>query len=263
MVRYRKLLVQASWWWTIICSKHVEGNLIEINYKESVHLVGLSHIYKINCWGCCLYAFSYANAGQLKVPPVWQNHSLVLLKVIHHYVCPHKQGFCLTYPFVGTCQRPNLFSASSHYMSQLQGQYRGPLEHPFLLTLLILVLVSWISCSLILLAQTALYSPPPSWLLLPSLHPAFITKPHLQYQIGHNTATLKTAAPFSSTISTATYKTTVSQYTRSYLTFRGPCIVIYFYNKSQQDALFLNFILVNNSTCFGQTYCPSSGVLIL
>ena len=35
------------------------------------------------------------------------------------------------------------------------------------------------------------------------------------------------------------------------------------YNKSQQDVLFLNFILVNNSTCFGQTYCPSSGVLIL
>ena len=35
------------------------------------------------------------------------------------------------------------------------------------------------------------------------------------------------------------------------------------YNKSQQDAPFLNFILVKNSTCFGQTYCPSSGVLIL
>jgi len=35
------------------------------------------------------------------------------------------------------------------------------------------------------------------------------------------------------------------------------------YNKSQQDALFLNFILVNNSTWFRQTYCPSSGVLIL
>jgi hypothetical protein len=35
------------------------------------------------------------------------------------------------------------------------------------------------------------------------------------------------------------------------------------YNKSQQYALFLNFILVNNATCFGQTYCPSSGVLIL
>jgi hypothetical protein len=41
-------------------------------------------------------------------------------------------------------------------------------------------------------------------------------------------------------------------------TFRGPCIVIYFYNKSQQDALFLNFILVNHSICFGQIYCPSS-----
>jgi hypothetical protein len=28
---------------------------------------------------------------------------------------------------------------------------------------------------------------------------------------------------------------------------------IYSYNKSQEDALFLNFILVKNSTCFGQT----------
>jgi len=27
-----------------------------------------------------------------------------------------------------------------------------------------------------------------------------------------------------------------------YLTFRGPCIVIYSYNKSQQDAFILNFI---------------------
>ena len=30
-----------------------------------------------------------------------------------------------------------------------------------------------------------------------------------------------------------------------------------------KNALFLNFILVKNSTCFGQTYCPSSGILIL
>jgi hypothetical protein len=29
--------------------------------------------------------------------------------------------------------------------------------------------------------------------------------------------------------------------------------MIYCYNASQQDALFLNFILVKNSTCFGQT----------
>jgi hypothetical protein len=36
------------------------------------------------------------------------------------------------------------------------------------------------------------------------------------------------------------------------LTFRGPCIVIYSYNKSQLDALFLRFILVKNFTCFGQ-----------
>jgi hypothetical protein len=38
---------------------------------------------------------------------------------------------------------------------------------------------------------------------------------------------------------------------------------IYYYNRSQQDALFLNFILVKNSTCFGRTYSPSSGFLIL
>ena len=47
------------------------------------------------------------------------------------------------------------------------------------------------------------------------------------------------------------------------LPFRVPCIVIYSYNKSQQDALFLNFILVKNSTYFGQTACPSLGVLML
>jgi hypothetical protein len=47
------------------------------------------------------------------------------------------------------------------------------------------------------------------------------------------------------------------------LTFRGPYIVIYSYNKSQQDALFLKFILIKNSTCFGQIYCPSSGVSTL
>jgi len=27
------------------------------------------------------------------------------------------------------------------------------------------------------------------------------------------------------------------------------------YNKSQRDALFLKYILVKNSTCFGQIYC--------
>jgi hypothetical protein len=32
------------------------------------------------------------------------------------------------------------------------------------------------------------------------------------------------------------------------VTFRGPCIVIYSYNKSQRDALFLKFILMKNST---------------
>jgi hypothetical protein len=50
----------------------------------------------------------------------------------------------------------------------------------------------------------------------------------------------------------------------TYLTFRGRCsIVKYSYNKSHQDALFLNPIVVKISTCFGQTYCPSPGVLIV
>jgi len=35
------------------------------------------------------------------------------------------------------------------------------------------------------------------------------------------------------------------------------------YDKSQRDALFHKFILVKNSTCFGQIYCPSSGVFTL
>jgi hypothetical protein len=35
------------------------------------------------------------------------------------------------------------------------------------------------------------------------------------------------------------------------------------HNKSQQDTLFVNFILIKNATCFGQTYCPLSRVLIL
>jgi len=39
--------------------------------------------------------------------------------------------------------------------------------------------------------------------------------------------------------------------------------VIYSYNKSQRHAVFLKFILVKKTTCFGQTYCPSAGVLIL
>jgi len=47
------------------------------------------------------------------------------------------------------------------------------------------------------------------------------------------------------------------------LTFRGPCIVTYSYNISQQEALFLKFILIKNSTYFGQIYCPSLGVSTL
>jgi len=49
----------------------------------------------------------------------------------------------------------------------------------------------------------------------------------------------------------------------THLTFRGSYTAIYSYNKSQQVAVFLDFILVRNSTCFGQTYCPSPGVLTL
>jgi hypothetical protein len=40
-------------------------------------------------------------------------------------------------------------------------------------------------------------------------------------------------------------------------------ILEFSYNNSQQDALFLNFILVKNSVCFREIYCPLSGVVIL
>ena len=36
--------------------------------------------------------------------------------------------------------------------------------------------------------------------------------------------------------------------------------MIYSYNKSQRDALFLKSILIKKSSCFGQIYCPSSRV---
>jgi len=39
--------------------------------------------------------------------------------------------------------------------------------------------------------------------------------------------------------------------------------MIYSYNKSQGDALFLKFIVIKNSICFGQIYCPSSGISTL
>jgi hypothetical protein len=35
------------------------------------------------------------------------------------------------------------------------------------------------------------------------------------------------------------------------------------YNKSQRDALFVKFILIKNSTCFGQICYPSTGVSTL
>jgi len=46
-----------------------------------------------------------------------------------------------------------------------------------------------------------------------------------------------------------------------FLTFRGPCIVIYSCNKSQRDALILIFILVKDCV-FGQIHCPLSRVLV-
>jgi len=40
-------------------------------------------------------------------------------------------------------------------------------------------------------------------------------------------------------------------------------IIARYSNTSQPDALFLKFILIKNSTCFGQIYIPSSGVSTL
>jgi hypothetical protein len=45
------------------------------------------------------------------------------------------------------------------------------------------------------------------------------------------------------------------------LTFRGTCIVTYSYNKSQRDALFLNFILVKSSLLFRNSILVKSSLL--
>jgi hypothetical protein len=45
------------------------------------------------------------------------------------------------------------------------------------------------------------------------------------------------------------------------VTFMWPCIIIHFFTIKPTDALISKFILVRNSTCFGQFLCPSSGVL--
>jgi hypothetical protein len=46
----------------------------------------------------------------------------------------------------------------------------------------------------------------------------------------------------------------------TYLTFIGPCIVIYSYSKTNQMHLFLQlFIPVKHSKCFGRSFRPSSG----
>jgi hypothetical protein len=45
-----------------------------------------------------------------------------------------------------------------------------------------------------------------------------------------------------------------------FLMFTGPCIVIYSYSKTNQMHLFLKiFILAKHSTCFRQSFRPSSG----
>jgi len=45
------------------------------------------------------------------------------------------------------------------------------------------------------------------------------------------------------------------------LTFIGPCIVIYFYRKTNQMHQCLNFIFFRNkSTCFGRSFRPSSRI---
>ena len=45
------------------------------------------------------------------------------------------------------------------------------------------------------------------------------------------------------------------------LTFIWPCVVIYFYSKTNQMHQYLKFILLElQSTCFGRCFRPSSGV---
>ena len=45
-----------------------------------------------------------------------------------------------------------------------------------------------------------------------------------------------------------------------YMTFIGPCIMIYFYSKTNEMHQCIKFILEWHPTCFGRSFRPSSGV---
>jgi len=84
--------------------------------------------------------------------------------------------------------------------------------------------------------------------------------------LGKNQLSMRKASNVGSARGNTTLEKTCDAYIYIYkenFTFIGPCIMIYSYNKSQRDALFLKFIFVKNSICFGQIYCPSSGVSTL
>jgi len=55
------------------------------------------------------------------------------------------------------------------------------------------------------------------------------------------------------------HDTKPTQYKALFRTYLFYNVTLNSYNRSQEDALFRNLILIHNSTCFGQTYCPSSG----
>ena len=61
MAKYRKLLVQnSSWWRNVICSRHVEDNLIEINYIEIC----------APCWSCssmCIMMHASENVKSTRI----------------------------------------------------------------------------------------------------------------------------------------------------------------------------------------------------
>jgi hypothetical protein len=97
------------------------------------------------------------------------------------------------------------------------------------------------------------------------LHLDIITKFAAMFHVQRNCCLTNHYAPYSIILLRREIPAGVnkSQLYVLHLTFRGPCIVIYSYSKSQRDALFHKSILVKNSKCFGQIYCPSSSGVII
>jgi hypothetical protein len=90
-VKYCKLLVQTSWWWKIIWSKHIEDRVGEINYFKKMFIVLVLFTYVSRCtvrgmWSVCTYVtfhIAWSNTTHLlrrKLKADWIQGMLAIIR---------------------------------------------------------------------------------------------------------------------------------------------------------------------------------------